>query len=80
MASVGVMGYIFQKKVRAVQTVTVKGKRRKRETFVWKTCMLVGPHETYETKDRTNALGYIWMDPNMPDLIKAWADNPVEEE
>lgn len=72
MASVSVMGRIYQ------------GRRRigkgKKEKVVWETRMLVGPHEDYETKDRTGALGTIVRNPTMDMVIEANASNPDESE
>lgn len=72
MASVEIMGFIFRKKVRTVKKA--KGKRKRKETSTWRTLMLVGPHESYETKDRTGNLGYIIQEPNMQMMIDASFD------
>lgn len=65
MASVEVMGRIYKRKVRTVNPKT------KKETSQWQTRMLVGPHEDYETKDRTGVLGNILVNPTMEHIIKA---------
>lgn len=65
MGSVEVMGRIYKRKVRSVD------KSKKKETVKWQTRMLVGPHEDYETKDRTGKLGTIIVEPTMQDIINA---------
>jgi hypothetical protein len=65
MGSVGVMGRIYGREVK------VKNKKGKRSTK-WEDRMLVGPHEDYDTKDRTNQLGRIVRNPTMPQVIEAW--------
>jgi hypothetical protein len=76
-SSVGIMGYIYQKEV----TVVPKGKDKKKKTEKrWVSAMLVGPHELYDTKDRTNQLGRIIINPTMPKFIEAWKNRPQEEE
>jgi phage nucleotide-binding protein len=75
MASVEVMGRIYKRKVRSVG----KDKTgKKKEKATWQTRMLVGPHEDYETKDRTGALGTIIIEPTMEMVIRASLD--IEEE
>lgn len=76
MSAVGIIGRIYQKEVK------LKDKRGKRKTR-WVTCMLVGPHEEYETKDRTagsGVLGRIAVNPDGKMIIKSWELNPGEEE
>lgn len=70
MAAVEIMGYIFRKQIRTVKEV--KGK--KKTSTKWETMMLVGPHENYETKDRTGKLGHIVRNPTMPMMIQASFD------
>jgi phage nucleotide-binding protein len=72
MSAVGIMGRMY---VRAVRTG--KGKREK---VKWEARMLVGDHDDYETKDRTNQLGYIVRNPTMKKIIEAWETNPPEED
>jgi phage nucleotide-binding protein len=72
MSAVGIMGRMFVRPVRSG-----KGKREK---VKWEARMLVGDHDDYETKDRTNELGYIVRNPTMKKLIEAWASGPPEEE
>ena len=67
MGAVDVIGRMYQKEVRS--TKKVKGK--KKEVKVWENRMLVGPHDQYETKDRTGALGRIVSNPTMPQIIEA---------
>jgi len=66
MGAVGIIGRLYQKEIKT----KVKGKRKTK----WATCMLVGPHEEYESKDRTGALGRIVVNPTGPSLIKAWEE------
>lgn len=68
MGAVGVIGRMYQKEVRAKKTV--KGKTRK--VSRWEVRMLVGPHEEYETKDRTLVLPRIMRNPSMDDIINAY--------
>lgn len=63
MGAVGVIGRIYQREL----TTTVKGK----EKSVWEPRMLVGPHESYITKDRTGNLGRIVRNPTVPKIIAA---------
>lgn len=71
MASVQIMGRIYMRPVR-------KGKGKAEKT-VWETRMLVGPHEDYETKDRSYKLGHIVRNPTMQMLIEASAFIKSEE-
>lgn len=76
MGAVGIVGRLYQKEVK---TKTKRGKRRTR----WITCMLVGPHEEYESKDRTagsGVLGRIAVNPTGEMIIKSWELDPGEEE
>lgn len=78
MASVGIIGRLYQKEVRTKS----KDKRGKRKTK-WVTCMLVGPHEEYESKDRTadsGVLGRIAVNPTGKMIIKSWETAPPGEE
>ena len=61
--AVGVIGRIYRREVRA----TVRGKERSQ----WEPRMLVGPHESYVTKDRTGQLGRIIRNPTVPMIIAA---------
>lgn len=70
MTSVDIMGRVYRARTRVG-----KGKKEK---IKWETRMLVGDHEDYETKDRTNQLGYIVRNPTMPMLIEA--SKYIEEE
>jgi hypothetical protein len=67
--AVDIIGRMYQKEVSKVN------KRTKREEKRWETRMLVGPHDEYITKDRTNALGRIVREPNMPAVIEAAAES-----
>lgn len=69
-AAVDVIGRVYQKEVR---TTTGKGKNKK-ESKDWQTRMLVGPHDSFETKDRTGALGRIVRNPTIPDIITAGSE------
>lgn len=71
MGAVGIIGRLYQREMK----VTKKGKKR----TTWAVCMLVGPHEEYESKDRTNALGRIVVNPTGPKIIKAWAEGDHED-
>lgn len=71
-ASVGIIGRVYQKKVRTID------KKTKKETEVWETRMLVGPHDEYTTKDRTGQLGRIVRNPTVPMMIEA-AQASLEE-
>jgi len=65
--AVDIIGRTFQKEVR-------KGsKRKKREVAVWEPRMLVGPHDSYVTKDRTGQLPRIVRNPSVPMFIDAAA-------
>ena len=66
MGAVGIIGRLYQKEIKK----KVKGKRK----TAWATCMLVGLHEEYESKDRTGALGRIVVNPTGPKIIEAWKE------
>lgn len=66
MGSVGIIGRIYAEEVR------VRNKTTKKVTSKWQDRMLVGPHEEYSTKDRTNALGTVIRNPTLPQIIKVW--------
>lgn len=70
MGAVGVMGRLYQREVR-----TDKKKKGSR----WERRMLVGPHEEYESKDRTLVLPRILREPTMQDIINAYAQTEDEE-
>jgi len=65
MGSVGVIGRIYR------QEVKIRNKTTKKVTTRWEDRLLVGPHETYDTKDRTNNLGDVVRRPTMADIIAA---------
>lgn len=66
MGSVGIIGRIY------AQEVKLRNKQTKEITTKWQDRMLVGPHEEFDTKDRTNSLGPVIRNPNMHDIIAAW--------
>jgi len=66
LGSVGIIGRTFNREV-VVRNRTTKKKSKK-----WIDLMLVGPHEQYDTKDRTNNLGMLVQQPTGPKLIAAW--------
>lgn len=66
LGSVGIVGRLFSREV-VVRNATTKKKSKK-----WIDLMLVGPHEQFDTKDRTNNLGVIVKQPTGPKLIAAW--------
>lgn len=67
LACVDIVGYIYQRQARIVKG---KGKKAKTSTK-WETRMLVGPHDDYETKDRTGNLGHVVRSPDMTKLLEA---------
>ena len=71
-ASVDFIGHIRAKEIRAVN------KRTKKEVKKWRTIMLIGPHETYLTKDRSGVLPRLVVDPTIPGIIDA--ANSLEDE
>ena len=66
MGSVGIIGRIYS------QEVKIRNKATKQVTTKWEDRLLVGPHEEYSTKDRTNALGSVVRRPTMPGIISVW--------
>lgn len=64
--AVGILGRIFSREM------TVRNRTTKKKTTKWIDLMLVGPHEQFDTKDRTNNLGVIVQQPTGPKLIEAW--------
>jgi hypothetical protein len=66
MGSVGIIGRIYSQQVR------VRNKTTKKIVERWEDRLLVGPHEEYDTKDRTNALGSVVRRPTMTDIIRVW--------
>lgn len=58
-----IIGRLYKREVR------VAGKKGK-EIKKWETRMLVGPHDEYITKDRSNALGRIMRNPTVPEIIR----------
>lgn len=66
LASVDIIGRIYQKEVRAVN------KKSKKEVVKWETRMLVGPHEEYATGGRIDpeVLPRVVKNPTMPALIE----------
>lgn len=66
MGAVGIIGRIYS------QEVKLRNKATKQVTTEWRDRMLVGPHEEYETKDRTYKLGSVVRNPNMRAIIAAW--------
>jgi hypothetical protein len=75
MDCVGIIGRVYQKEVK----VKKKGKRQTK----WVTCMLVGPHDEYESKDRTadsGVLGRITVNPTGKKIIESWEAAPPGEE
>jgi hypothetical protein len=63
LGSVEVIGRLYQREVK------LKKNRAK-----WETRMLVGPHDAYDTKDRTGSLGRIVRNPSVPGIIEASFD------
>lgn len=66
MGSVGIIGRIYQ------QQVKIRNKRTKQITEKWEVRMLVGPHDTFDTKDRTGELGNVIRNPTMQSIITKW--------
>lgn len=71
-ACVDFIGHIRSKEVRTVN------KRTKKEVKGWRTLMLIGPHETYLTKDRSGVLPRVVVNPSIPKIIEA--ANSLDEE
>lgn len=69
MSAVGIMGYVFQREVEVGRRDKSKKKGNTRKE--WRTLMMVGPHDDYETKDRTFNLGRIVVNPSVPKFIAA---------
>lgn len=67
MGSVSYIGRLYSQEVR------VRKKGSKEITKRWEDRMLVGPHEEYDTKDRTNSLGKdgVIRSPTVPLIISA---------
>lgn len=65
MGSVGVLGRMVPREVRV--------KKNGKVTKKWKDHLLLAPHETMKTKDRTGALGAVVVNPTMDKIIEAWA-------
>lgn len=74
MGAVGIMGRIYKKEVRTVN------KKSKKEVSKWQTRMLVGPHEDFETKDRTGVLPHIVRNPTMDMMTQASLNSTEEDE
>lgn len=72
MGSVGVIGRLYQREV--------KTKAKGRTKSKWETRLLVGPHEEYDTKDRTGGLGTVVRNPTMSTIISAWDARPDADE
>lgn len=66
MGCVGIIGRIY------AQEVKLRHKSTKEITTKWQDRLLVGPHEEYTTKDRTNSLGPIIRNPTMKIIKEAW--------
>lgn len=65
MGAVDIIGRMYQKEMRKVD------RKSKKEVSVWESRMLVGPHEEFETKDRTGVLGRVVRQPTVPHVIEA---------
>lgn len=72
MGSVGIIGRLYQSEVKK----KVKGKTKSD----WETRLLVGPHEEYDTKDRTGQLGTVVRNPTMSKVIAAWDARPDDDD
>lgn len=64
LGAVQVIGRCYKKEVKSK-----KGKRRGKSK--WEFRLLVGDHESFDTKDRTYSLGRILREPSVPKIIKA---------
>lgn len=71
MGSVDIIGRIYKKEL-----IVKQGKKKVKK---WETCLLVGDHDEFETKDRTGSLGRIVRAPSIPKMIEAF-DNSLDEE
>jgi hypothetical protein len=69
MGSVGIIGRLYQREVKG------KGKKSR-----WEDRLLVGPHEEYDTKDRSFGLGTVLRNPTMSKVIAAWDARPEDDE
>ncbi len=65
MGSVSIIGRVFRKEVK------FRKKGSKEIETRWEDRMLVGPHEEFDTKDRTNNLGQVVRRPTMQLVIDA---------
>jgi hypothetical protein len=74
MGAVGIIGRIYQAEYRTVN------KKTKKEASKWEDRLLLGPHEQFEGKDRTNELGRVLRNPTMSKVIEAWQASPPEED
>lgn len=72
LAGVDVIGRMYMKEVRT-------GKKGKKEKHIWEPRMYVGPHDQFETKDRTGSLGQIVRNPTVPKVIEAAFSSEEEE-
>lgn len=63
-ASVDIIARVYQREVR------VGKKGGKKEEKRWETRMLVGPHDEFESKDRTGSLPRIVRNPNVAEIIE----------
>lgn len=66
LGCVGVTMRLYKREVK------VKGRKKP----LWEVRGLVGPHEEYETKDRTRELPHIVRNPTGAKIIEAWDSNP----
>lgn len=72
LGAAGIVGRLFTKEVR----VKKQGKVIKK----WSDHLLVGPHEAFDTKDRTNELDRVVRNPTMSLILDAWnSDNNQED-
>jgi hypothetical protein len=74
MGAVAIIGRTYVGKVK------VADKKKRKSEVKWVPKMLVGPHDRFETKDRTGALGDIVLNPSMPKIIEASGLDGEEEE
>lgn len=65
MGSVSIIGRIYRHEAK------IRNKKTKEITTRWEDRMLVGPHEEFDTKDRTNNLGTVVRRPTMELVIEA---------
>ena len=71
-ACVDFIGHIEKKEVRSVN------KKTKKETKVWRTLMMTGPHDTYLTKDQSGMLARRVANPSVPMMIEAAKSIPED--